>query len=280
MSNLVCHKQKAHSDACAAVWQCHRCDKAFPKRTQLRAHELNVHQVKRPIKNLTRKMVSVPNLITKSEDSPILQSGIFLPTIETRAMKMIQEKGETPFAVLHLLKGVPLLVRVIQCANQSLLRPATKADFDVLKQNSETVSLPLVAAIHQTISSDGQSAFKVFPPRDIYKFATNQSLKLQYENADGQETFNSLSSIGVPSSSKAVLNESLKPTLNLDSVSSSFIVPSKKVKVEAIPQPDDPFNLFWNENLSEDEMNLIFANITAGEPLSPKSYQASCFPFF
>lgn len=46
MSNLVCHKVKAHAHAEKMQYTCGICGKEFPRRFSLRAHEESKHGIK------------------------------------------------------------------------------------------------------------------------------------------------------------------------------------------------------------------------------------------
>lgn len=100
-------------------------------------------------------------------------------------MNTVRLNNEIPFAVLHFLQCVPLLVRVIEFQSQSLLRPANKHDFEELRSMAKNnankrVSVPVVAAVYQTIESNGATSFVVVPPKNIYKFNSDlQNLSMQ-----------------------------------------------------------------------------------------------------
>lgn len=48
--------------------------------------------------------------------------------IKTDAMKMAMISGDTPFALLRPLSGIPVLVRVIPAGDKQMLVPATAED--------------------------------------------------------------------------------------------------------------------------------------------------------
>lgn len=116
---------------------------------------------------------------------PVANRGIIIPAIKTEAMNTIRQNHEIPFAVLHFLQCVPLLVRIIDFHDQSMLRPANKYDFEelrsVAKNNaSKRVSVPVVAAVYQTLEHNGTTSYVVMPPKNIYKFNSDlQNLIMQ-----------------------------------------------------------------------------------------------------
>lgn len=115
----------------------------------------------------------------------MVNKGIVIPAIQTDAMHTVRINNEVPFAVLHFLQCVPLLVRVIEFQDQSLLRPANKYDFEELRlmarnNANKKVSVPVVAAVYQTIEPNGATSFVVVPPKKIYKFNSDlQNLSIQ-----------------------------------------------------------------------------------------------------
>lgn len=204
MSNLVCHKRKSHSSEMIAVWECHRCNISFPKRNLLRIHEFETHNVKETITSSKKKYVSKndlenvmdehpnseiingikPNLShSVVQQTPAICKGIFLPAINTDAMKAVKAKKEIPFAVLHFLEAMPCLVRIIDYGTeQSLLRPANQDDFLALRKDSKE-TVPIVASVYQIKTADNNTIFSVVPPKNIYKFAPinpEQEQQLQY----------------------------------------------------------------------------------------------------
>lgn len=101
-------------------------------------------------------------------------------------MHTVRLNHEIPFAVLHFVQCVPLLVRVIEFQDQSLLRPANKFDFEELRsmaktQTNKKVSVPVVAAVYQAIHPvTGATSFVVMPPKNSYKFNSDlQNLSIQ-----------------------------------------------------------------------------------------------------
>lgn len=122
--------------------------------------------------------------IPPSNATPTVTEAIVIPAINTDAMRTVRLNNEIPFAVLHFLQCVPLLVRVIDFRDQSLLRPANKEDFLALRQMAraactaahmtnklaaQRISVPIVAAVYQTLDHNGSTSFAVMPPKNIYK---------------------------------------------------------------------------------------------------------------
>jgi len=215
MSNLVCHKQKTHSAEAASVWTCHRCEESFPKRSLLRAHELETHQVQETIKKSNKKannsnMYKVKTKALELSNSSSVNSavsikqpdktgemklmisdkGILIPPIKTDAMKTTKDKNEVPFAVLHLLRGEPLIVRIIDYNGKSLLRAANTKDFEAIKLQQkvmgEKISVAIVAAIYQCDNPNGETFFNIMPPKNIYKVSTNQQQMMSLSVVDGK----------------------------------------------------------------------------------------------
>ncbi|XP_037918079.1 uncharacterized protein LOC119655948 isoform X1 [Hermetia illucens] len=202
MSNLVCHTQKSHSSEFGSIWTCDRCNMSFSKRTLLRAHELETHHIQGTnIKSTRPKLANNRKSATTTSDdstmdldagnefckSEISENGILIPAIDTDAMKIARANKEMPFAVLHFFEGPPLLVRIVDYGNQSLLRPTKNEDFISLKNQQaeqiEKVCVPIVAAVYQTLNVAGRPEFKVMPPKNIYKFINHhQSISLNCDN--------------------------------------------------------------------------------------------------
>lgn len=208
MSNLMCHKEKKHSADLVPVWACTRCDAKFQKRTLLRAHEIDKHQVKETMSSskklfvskssyatfatptfrssMAKKSTSAKTLLTSSpsiKTEPTASTGILIPAIRTDAWKTAHQKGDIPFAILNIRQVLPLLVRVYDCDNgQSLLRTATQADFQECRKDESRASVPVVASVTQVFEADGTTfSWSVQPPKEIYKFQEeNKNLKLQY----------------------------------------------------------------------------------------------------
>lgn len=125
-------------------------------------------------------------LISMPKPTPTVTGGVAIPAINTNAMETARTNNEIPFAVLHFLQCVPLLVRVLDFGDQSLLRPANKDDFLALRSMAraatssavnraaaEKISVPIVAAVYQTLDHNGTTSFAVMPPKNIYKFNSN-----------------------------------------------------------------------------------------------------------
>lgn len=61
MSNLVCHKVKAHAHADKMQYSCGVCGKEFPRRFALRSHEEYKHGIKYRSTNNAQSIVNEPN---------------------------------------------------------------------------------------------------------------------------------------------------------------------------------------------------------------------------
>lgn len=203
MSNLVSHKTKAHSGEMQSLWACNRCNASFTKRYLLRQHELEQHQIEEPTSGAKKRFglppPPPPPPLQQQQQQKLLQinvapppapsakatnltsPGFLIPKIQTDAMKTVQQQnggsGGIAFAVLHLLEGIPLLVRVIDFnSNHSLLRPATTEDYAALQGRS----IPVVAAVYQRVINK-MVTFSVLPPKKSYSYDANKnSLQLHF----------------------------------------------------------------------------------------------------
>lgn len=218
MSNLVCHKLKTHSNESISIWSCHKCDLTFPKRTLLRTHELDVHQIqeKSPLLYLPssrHKSYTTKRQRQSSNDLPVIDNNsILMPTIKTIAMNIVKSRKEVPFAILHFIEGLPLLVRVIDYGNQSILRPVKKEDFSALKANRknnvEDIAIPIVATVYQILNQFGQPEFMVTQPKDIYKLMNNfkQQVQMLFSD-DGPNVANAVKMVEISKTKKKISTE-------------------------------------------------------------------------
>lgn len=155
MSNLVCHQKKFHPKDNSTIWSCSICCMGFKKQSALRTHELKEHP-----KNKQPEQLEIE-----------------IPAIKTQALMKAKANNEIPFALLHLIHGKILIVRIIDSGDSSLIKEASKQDFKLL-QNSENskITLPMVADIHQKNNEDGSFEYIVRPPDTSFNFLN--------ENAD------------------------------------------------------------------------------------------------
>ncbi|XP_050301579.1 zinc finger protein 599-like [Anthonomus grandis grandis] len=125
MSNLVCHKIKAHQYRMDAIqkYQCKICGENFLKRVNLREHEQVSHG-------------------TANQPGRELVNAIIVEPIKTEAMKKAMLTGDTPFALLRPLSGVPVLVRVLPAGPKQLLVPATAEDLKKFSHISIKAKVP------------------------------------------------------------------------------------------------------------------------------------------
>ncbi|KAL1517339.1 hypothetical protein ABEB36_001114 [Hypothenemus hampei] len=201
MSNLMCHKMKAHQNIGDGVpkYQCKTCGEEYFKRINLRQHEQFKHGVVPVIEILPNR-----NLIQSSNLQNVLteySSAIVVEPIETEAMKLALKSGNTPFALLRPLSGIPVLVRVIPAGNKQMLVPASADDLkkygrisvkaktgdqnDDTKENIDSkgcivqIKIPVVATVIQTSGNSNEAlAVKVLSPDpkdDTIKSSTAQT---------------------------------------------------------------------------------------------------------
>ncbi|KAJ8971189.1 hypothetical protein NQ317_005359 [Molorchus minor] len=122
MSNLMCHKLKAHQRAEKPKYVCQICGKYFPKRMGLRHHEQYTH-------GMLNNSLSMPPIPEK----PNYINAVMVEPIKTEAMRLALESNQTPFALLRPLTGIPVLVRVLPAGDKQMLVPASAED---LKKHS------------------------------------------------------------------------------------------------------------------------------------------------
>lgn len=151
MSNLVCHKKKCHPnpDGISTV---------VKKNNEL-------HQANQLKKNLEKKSDVIEFMIV---------------AIRTEALTKAKENNETPFALLHLLKGNIIIVRVIDCGALSLIREASKVDFETLRKSEDPnakITLPMVADIHQILGLNGTLEYAIRPPEINYNFLKREPIE-------------------------------------------------------------------------------------------------------
>ncbi|KAK5638728.1 hypothetical protein RI129_013023 [Pyrocoelia pectoralis] len=182
MSNLMCHKLKAHHRSDKPHYICQICGKDFEKRINLRNHEQYDHGLQNP------------DPATPSPSATRCPNGVLVEPINTAAMQHALATEQTPFALLRPLNGIPVLVRVLAAGDKQMLIPATADDLkkhgqititpqadDCIKKESDPLSpikpgtskslgsnvqikIPVVATVVQRCGQDGSVSMAVESP--------------------------------------------------------------------------------------------------------------------
>lgn len=187
-------------------WQCSRCEAKFAKQTILRAHEWTLHRIE-PKQSVAKRKLSTmddsdgygPQQQQQQQKKPAaanehvvtLPAGILIPKITTTVMDTVRQNRQIPFAVLHFLKSVPLIVRIHDYENDTakhLLCAASNGDFEAVRQQRKNVGIPIVASIHQWQTADGRFEFNVEAPQNIYNMSNEGQIKLQFQDSDAEGT--------------------------------------------------------------------------------------------
>lgn len=283
MSNLVCHTKRNHSEM-VPVWACSICEATFPKRNLLRAHEFEMHQLKETIKMSKKKFIPIePDSLTPivpkqkrkksaaTTTSTSRTTNIIIPAIQTEELKMAKQKNEIPFAIINFLKGVPLLVRIIDHnSTQSLLRPANDNDFALLPKKSKSVSIPIVASLHQKVNALGEHEFMVTPPPKTCELLKNENISLSYERSSSDD--NPMKKIKMEPIEEDADNNPYytKPKIEPNHTVSSSSDASAAAAISAGPKVlttkiEETFN--WD---SDNDVIEVFQNMATGPLLSPQ----------
>lgn len=141
-----------------AEHRCELCGGLFGKDYLLRSHQQKTHGVVKQNQE-ARGPVSPPSVTT-----------MVIPAIKTAAMGVAKSRGEIPFAVLHMINEIPLIVRVLEQGDYSILKAAENSDFRESQRNGlgldevQSVSIAVVATIYQKEASDGQKYFEITGP--------------------------------------------------------------------------------------------------------------------
>ncbi|XP_058454835.1 uncharacterized protein LOC131432523 [Malaya genurostris] len=144
-------------------FRCTLCGGLFGKCYLLRSHQQKVH-------GLVQQ-----NEEPKTEPSPPSVTTVIIPAIKTPAMAISKARGEIPFAVLHMIDEIPLIVRVLDQGEYSILKAAEKSDFRESQQGgpgldeNQSVSIAVVATIYQRVSPDGNKYFAISAPVSCYQ---------------------------------------------------------------------------------------------------------------
>lgn len=242
VSTLISHK-KIHSDVKQYI--CKYCDKAFHQKGNLKNH-IFIHTNARPylcilcdkgfnqMSNLVcHKKKCHPNpdgnpTVVKNNNelkkkvqkkSDVIE--FMIAAIKTEALSKAKENNEIPFALLHLLKGNIIIVRVIDCGALSLIREARKEDFETLKKSGDAIgkiTLPMVADIHQILGFNGTLEYAIRPPEADYNFLRHEPIEpikksiepIMIKKEEISETFDLPTQlIELKNVSNKVLNETL-----------------------------------------------------------------------
>ncbi|XP_055550920.1 uncharacterized protein LOC129733250 [Wyeomyia smithii] len=163
--------------------RCELCGGLFGRNYLLRSHQQKIHGVVCQQQD-ERKSRLPPSVTT-----------LMIPAIKTPAMMVAKSRGEVPFAVLHMINEIPLIVRVLEQGDYSILKAAESSDFresqpDGLElEEAQSVSIAVVATIYQKETYDGQKYFAITGPVSCYQ--TQEPIAMAAPEAtDGeQETF-------------------------------------------------------------------------------------------
>nr|CAH7725773.1 unnamed protein product [Callosobruchus chinensis] len=128
MSNLMCHKLKAHQRTEKPKYVCQICEYVFPKRMSLREHEQYSHG-----------LIDPPSRSPRLPGKKNYMNAIIVDPIKTDAMRLALESNQTPFALLRPVTGIPVLVRVLPAGDKQMLVPASAED---LKKHSHISVTP------------------------------------------------------------------------------------------------------------------------------------------
>ncbi|KAL3267679.1 hypothetical protein HHI36_024412 [Cryptolaemus montrouzieri] len=143
MSNLMCHKLKAHQRADKPKYTCRICGQDFQRRIGLRNHEQHQH-------GLNQNVANTPPSPEKLKYS----NAIIVDPIKTDAMRLAMQSNKTPFALLRPLSGIPVLVRVIPAGDKQMLIPATADD---LKKHGQISIIPKMTTGEVTTTTESGS---------------------------------------------------------------------------------------------------------------------------
>ncbi|XP_055715744.1 zinc finger protein 107-like [Phlebotomus papatasi] len=154
MSNLACHKLKAHSQEEGISFQCKPCNLRFAKKAQLKLHLQQFHREEPPKGNAKSKSKYGPITAKSTTISKIFpfEKAIAIPFVDTLAMRRAKAKEIVPFGLLNTQANVSLLVRIYDFGTKSIIREATAEDL------SNTNTIPIVAIITE---KDGEYSVKM-----------------------------------------------------------------------------------------------------------------------
>ncbi|XP_053690947.1 uncharacterized protein LOC128739479 [Sabethes cyaneus] len=137
----------------------HRCDICgglFGKDFLLRSHQQKLHGLVSQT-GAERESISPPSVTT-----------VIIPAVKTAAMTVAKARGEVPFAVLHMINEIPLIVRVLEQGDYSILKAAEYSDFRESQRSepneTQSFTIAVVATIYQKESHDGRKYFAITGP--------------------------------------------------------------------------------------------------------------------
>ncbi|XP_067015682.1 uncharacterized protein [Anabrus simplex] len=212
MSNLMCHKLKAHSHG-NKRYICTLCNLEFPRKHALKSHEEykhgfkirgqreqdlytslypnlpHKHDLKNGLhENFIQNHKIIPNEFSHHDrDQNSTSVGVVIDPITTKAMTVTRQTGQIPFALLKLVKGNPVLVKVMMTSNgKHILLPATaddlrSANIITVFPNSDNsrngsslkalqIKVPIVATVIQKLTPDGNYTISVESPDSNHNF--------------------------------------------------------------------------------------------------------------
>lgn len=161
-----------------AGFRCEICQSLFAKQYSLKYHEQKIHGIVRPedAKPAPATMAVPPSVTT-----------VVIPAIETKAMAIAKARGEIPFAVLHMLNEVPLIVRVVEQGMYSVLKAAESCDFRESQrggpglEENQSVSIAVVATVYQKVDKQGRQCYEITGPVSCYQTSSVPQLEEQYD---------------------------------------------------------------------------------------------------
>ncbi|GLH03961.1 Fez family zinc finger protein erm [Gryllus bimaculatus] len=202
MSNLMCHKVKAHSNGERVLYSCNICKLEFPRNGEKIENSRNYipNNVSLHTLNKIEAEGSSNGQDTKS------YPGIIIDAINTKAMMIARETGQTAFALLKLAKGSPVLVKVLCISHEKhMLIPASAEDLktadeitissnlDAAKNGSVRalhIKIPIVATVIQKADADGRITMHVESPGynpDVNLFGdSNEAMRIAKQGSSMQ----------------------------------------------------------------------------------------------
>ncbi|XP_065088649.1 uncharacterized protein LOC135710100 [Ochlerotatus camptorhynchus] len=148
-------------------FRCEICSGLFSRPYLLKSHEQKIH-------GLVREESPKPAPPPATLPVPCITT-VVIPAIQTSAMIVAKERGEIPFAVLHMMNEIPLIVRVVEQGKYSVLKAAESNDFRESQrggpglEEAKCVSIAVVATVYQKINEKGQHYFEITGPVSCYQ---------------------------------------------------------------------------------------------------------------
>lgn len=150
-------------------FRCEYCDGLFGKRYLLKTHQQKLHGLPKTVAAEDQGSSSSPSRSRLPRPSI---TTLVLPAIETAAMTVAKSRGEIPFAVMHVANEIPLIVRILDQGNVSVLKAAEASDFRESQRGcpvGTSVTIAVVASIFQKFADDGQMYFEIRQPVSGYQ---------------------------------------------------------------------------------------------------------------